>query len=284
MNNNTTTMKNLKIKQKITSRDSDSVDKYLREIAKIDLITSDEEVQLSNKIKKGDIKALEKLVNSNLRFVISVAKQYQNQGLSLSDLISEGNIGLIKAANRFDSTKGFKFISYAVWWIRQTILQALAENARIVRLPVNKVGAVNKINRLFVQLTQVYEREPTPDELAKELSVDAEYVKELLSFSERTSYLDSPVSNSDDSHTLLDVISGSIEDKSAIDDSVSTQIKSLLKTLPDREIQIIKMYFGIDFPYKYTLDEIAKQMGLTRERIRQIKTKAMRKLKTEALK
>ncbi len=276
-------MKNLKISKKITSRDSDSVDKYLREIAKIEMISSEMEVELSNKIKHGDDHALEILVNSNLRFVISVAKQYQNQGLSLPDLISEGNIGLIKAAKRFDATKGFKFISYAVWWIRQTILQALAENSRIVRLPVNKVGAVNKINKVFVKLTQLYEREPTPEELAKELDIDTKYVKDLLKFSERTAYLDAPVSNSDESLTLLDII----YDKDNISenkDALNEQINSLLKALPEREIIIIKMYFGIDYPHKYTLDEIANTLGLTRERIRQIKTKSMKKLKMIALK
>ncbi len=277
-------MKNLKIKQKITSRNSDSVDKYLREIAKIDLINSEKEVDLANKIKNGDDKALEKLVNSNLRFVISVAKQYQNQGLNLPDLISEGNIGLIKAAKRFDSTKGFKFISYAVWWIRQTILQALAENARIVRLPVNKVGAVNKINRVLTQLTQHYEREPTTQELAKELSVDTEYVKELLSYSERTAYLDAPVSKDDENHTLLDVIASEDSTNYNKDNTISSQIRALLTKLPEREVEIIKMYFGIDYPHKYTLDEIAKRLDLTRERIRQIKTKAMQKLKAEAMK
>ncbi|MBN2663803.1 MAG: RNA polymerase sigma factor RpoD/SigA [Bacteroidales bacterium] len=277
-------MKNLKISQKITSRDSDSVDKYLKEIAKIELICSEKEVELAQKIKKGDDKALEELVSSNLRFVISVAKQYQNQGLSLSDLISEGNIGLIKAAKRFDSTKGFKFISYAVWWIRQTILQALAENSRIVRLPVNKVGAVNKMNKVFTQLTQVYEREPTPDELASELCVDTDYVKELICFSERTSYLDAPVSNNDESLTLLDFISSKTDiPLDLFEDNLNTQIDGLLSSLPDRETQIIKMYFGIDLPHKYTLDEIANKLGLTRERIRQIKTKAMKKLKTVAL-
>lgn len=278
-------MKNLKITKKITSRDSDSVDKYLREIAKIEMISSEKEVELSNRIKKGDDSALEELVNSNLRFVISVAKQYQNQGLSLSDLISEGNIGLIKAAKRFDATKGFKFISYAVWWIRQTILQALAENARIVRLPVNKVGAVNKMNRLLTKLTQIYEREPTTEELAKELSVETTYVKELMSFAERTAYLEAPVTNSDDNLTLLDIISSKEDHFSNFyDENLNTQINSMLSSLKDRENKIIKMYFGIDHPHKYTLDEIANQMGLTRERIRQIKTKAMNKLKNVAVK
>ncbi len=275
-------MKNLKINNRITSRDSDSIEKYLREVAKIDLISPAEEVELAQKIKKGDIKALEKLVNANLRFVISVAKQYQNQGLSLPDLISEGNIGLIKAAKRFDSTKGFKFISYAVWWIRQTILQALAENARIVRLPVNKVGAVNKINRIFSRMTQEFEREPTPEELANELEYDSETIKELLSYAEKTAYLESPVSNSDDKMTLLDILPNDSNERNEEKLELKQQIDNLLSKLPDRDAQIIKMYYGIGVSHKYTLDEIAKQLGLTRERIRQIKTKAMRKLRHEA--
>ncbi len=274
-------MKNLRITHRITSRDSDSIDKYLKEIAKIELINSDEEVELAQKIQKGDIKALEKLVNSNLRFVISVAKQYQNQGLSLPDLISEGNIGLIKAANRFDYTKGFKFISYAVWWIRQTILQALAENSRIVRLPVNKVGAVNKINQLLVKMTQEFEREPTPEEIASQLQIDAKDIKELLSISERTSYLEAPVSNSDEGLTLLDIISNKSDELKEQQNSIKYQINNLLKILHQRDCQIIKMYYGIGYQHKYTLDEIADELGLTRERIRQLKTKAMRKLKAQ---
>jgi RNA polymerase primary sigma factor len=276
-------MKNLRINNRITSRDSDSIDKYLREIAKIDLINSDEEVELATKIRKGDIKALEKLVNSNLRFVISVAKQYQNQGLSLPDLISEGNIGLIKAAKRFDYTKGFKFISYAVWWIRQTILQALAENARIVRLPVNKVGNVNKLNRLLAKLTQEFEREPTAEELANELSLATDEIKELLSLAEKTSYLEAPISNNDEAHTMLDIISNDYNENKEYQNTIKHQINTLLKTIPERDAQIIKMYYGIGLPHKYTLDEIADRLNLTRERIRQLKTKAMRKLKTKAL-
>lgn len=275
-------MKNLRITHRITSRDSDSIDKYLREIAKIELITSDQEVELAQKIQKGDIKALEKLVNSNLRFVISVAKQYQNQGLSLPDLISEGNIGLIKAANRFDFTKGFKFISYAVWWIRQTILQALAENSRIIRLPVNKVGTVNKINKLLVKMTQEFEREPTPEEIASQLEINSQDIKELLALSERAFYLDAPVSNSDEGLTLLDIISNNSEDIKEQENSLKIQINNLLKILQVRDCQIIKMYYGIECQHKYTLDEIAEELGLTRERIRQLKTKAMRKLKTQA--
>lgn len=275
-------MKNLRITHRITSRDSDSIDKYLREIAKIELITSDQEVELAQKIQKGDIKALEKLVNSNLRFVISVAKQYQNQGLSLPDLISEGNIGLIKAANRFDFTKGFKFISYAVWWIRQTILQALAENSRIIRLPVNKVGTVNKINKLLVKMTQEFEREPTPEEIASQLEINSQDIKELLALSDRAFYLDAPVSNSDEGLTLLDIISNNSEEIKEQESSLKIQINDLLKILQVRDCQIIKMYYGIEYQHKYTLDEIADELGLTRERIRQLKTKAMRKLKTQA--
>ncbi|MBN2891175.1 MAG: RNA polymerase sigma factor RpoD/SigA [Bacteroidales bacterium] len=276
-------MKTLKIKQQITSRTTDSVDKYLKDISKIELLSTEEEVILATRIKKGDTKALENLVNSNLRFVISVAKQYQNQGLNLPDLISEGNIGLIKAANRFDSTKGFKFISYAVWWIRQTILQALAENSRIVRLPVNKVGAANKVNKMFVKLMQEFEREPTTHEIANALSIDAELVKELLASSERPAYLEAPVSSSDEKLRLIDLISSeSINEDVKYQDDIKYQIDQLLLTLNERDLTIVKMYYGIDFPYRYTLDEIAKNFGLTRERIRQLKTKAMRKLKTHA--
>ena len=276
-------MKTLIIKQQITSRVEDSVDKYMKDIAKIELISSKEEVNLAIRIKNGDQKALEKLVNSNLRFVISVAKQYQNQGLNLPDLISEGNIGLIKAANRFDATKGFKFISYAVWWIRQTILQALAENSRIVRLPVNKVGAVNKINRMFVKLTQKYEREPTTREIAEALSMDTQLVKELMISTERPAYLEAPVSTSDDKLKLIDLISvEKINDTTKDKEIAREQIEALLCFLYERERIIIKMYFGIGYFYKYTLDEIADNFGLTRERIRQLKTKAMQKLRNNA--
>jgi RNA polymerase primary sigma factor len=276
-------MKTLKIKQQITSRIDESVDKYLKDISKIDLLTTDEEVDLAIRIRSGDIKALESLVNSNLRFVISVAKQYQNQGLSLSDLISEGNIGLIKAANRFDATKGFKFISYAVWWIRQTILQALAENSRIVRLPVNKVGAANKVNKIFVKLMQEYEREPTAHEIAIALCMKTKQVKELLAAIQRPAYLEAPVSTSDDKLKLIDLISlDFINDDEKCNEAIKSQISILLKSLGEREFTIVKMYYGIDYPYKYTLDEIAKNFGLTRERIRQLKTKAMRKLKKNA--
>ncbi|MEA3452114.1 MAG: RNA polymerase sigma factor RpoD/SigA [Bacteroidota bacterium] len=275
-------MKNLRITHRITSRDSDSIDKYLKEVAKIELINSDEEVELAQKIQNGDIKALEKLVNANLRFVISVAKQYQSQGLNLPDLISEGNIGLIKAANRFDYTKGFKFISYAVWWIRQTILQALAENSRIVRLPVNKVGTVNKINKLIVKMTQEFEREPTPEEIASQLEIDAKDIKELIALSEKTSYLEAPVNNSEESITLLDILSNKNTMLKEEKDSVKYIINNLLQVLHDRDCKIIKMYYGISYQHKYTLDEIAKELGLTRERIRQLKTKAMYKLKSQA--
>jgi RNA polymerase primary sigma factor len=277
-------MKTLKIKRQITSRISDSVDKYLKEISKIDMVSTEEEVDLAIRAKRGDIAALEKLVNSNLRFVISVAKQYQNQGLSLPDLISEGNIGLIKAANRFDATKGFKFISYAVWWIRQTILQALAENSRIVRLPVNKVGAATKVNKVFIKLTQQFEREPTPQEIAIALDMDTNLVKELLNSNDRPTYLDAPVSNDENGLRQIDLISSEdVHGDSKYDENLKFQIEQLLDTLEPRDVTIIKMYYGIDHPYKYTLDEIAKNFGLTRERIRQLKTKAMRKLKISAV-
>jgi len=275
-------MKNLRITHRITTRDSDSIDKYLKEIAKIELINSDEEVELAQKIQHGDVKALEKLVNANLRFVISVAKQYQSQGLSLPDLISEGNIGLIKAANRFDYTKGFKFISYAVWWIRQTILQALAENSRLVRLPVNKVGTVNKINKLLIKMTQEFEREPTPEEIAAQLEINAKDIKELITLSEKTSYLDAPVNNSEESITLLDILSNKSTMQKEEKESVKYLINNLLQVLHERDCKIIKMYYGINYQHKYTLDEIAKELGLTRERIRQLKTKAMLKLKSLA--
>lgn len=275
-------MKTFKIKNRITSRDSDAVEKYLRDISKIDLISAEEEVELSNKIKKGDIKALEKLVNANLRFVVSVAKQYQSQGLSLPDLISEGNIGLVKAAKRFDSTKGFKFISYAVWWIRQTILQALAENARIVRIPVNKVANANKLNITFSRLTQEFKREPTPQELAKELDLNQEELNELLSINEKTSYLDEPISNSDDTYTLVDILPNT-DDYSESSKTNKEKIENLLSYLNERETTIIKLYYGIGVNHKYTLDEIAQYLSLTRERIRQIKNKTMQKLKTIAM-
>ncbi len=274
-------MKTLKIKQQITFRETDAIEKYLKEIARIELLTTEEEDNLAQKIQKGDVKALEKLVNSNLRFVISVAKQYQNKGLTLPDLISEGNIGLIKAANRFDSTKGFKFISYAVWWIRQTILQAIAENARIVRLPVNKVGMANKVNKMFVQLMQKFEREPTADEIAEELSLKPDLVKELLESTDRTTYFDSPISNNEDGLKLIDIISNEKDDELELqNNTIKEQITDLLKVLPRRDSDILKMYYGIDLPHKFTLEEIASKFSLTRERIRQIKTKAMKKLKS----
>ncbi len=275
-------MKTFKISHRITSRNSDSVDKYLRDVSKIEMITPEEEVELSNRIKKGDVKALEKLVNANLRFVISVAKQYQNQGLSLPDLISEGNIGLIKAAKRFDATKGFKFISYAVWWIRQTILQALAENARLVRIPVNKVGNVNKLNNTLSKLTQDFEREPTPEELANELEMAEDDIKELLNLSDRTSYLDEPVSNTQDAQTLLEIIPIKDEEKEK-KEITNEKISELLSVLNSREREIIEYYYGIGKSHKYTLDEIAEHLGLTRERIRQIKTRAMNKLRSRAM-
>ncbi len=277
-------MKTLKIKQQITSRQSDSIDKYLRDISKIEMLSTEDEVELATRISKGDIKALENLVNSNLRFVVSVAKQYQNQGLTLPDLISEGNIGLIKAANRFDSTKGFKFISYAVWWIRQTILQAIAENSRIVRLPVNKVGASNKVNKMFVKLMQEFEREPTPEEIANALSMETDLVKELMAANERTAYLEAPIGNDEERLKLIDTISTEeIDDEGIYKDNIKTLIEQILQQLNERDVEIIKMYYGIDHPYKFTLDEIAKQFGLTRERIRQLKTKAMRKLKIQSV-
>lgn len=274
-------MKTLKITPKITEKDNNSIDKYLREVNNIPLITEDEEVELAIKIKTGDTKAFEKLVNANLRFVISVAKQYQNQGLSLSDLINEGNIGLIKAAKRFDATKGFKFISYAVWWIRQTISQALAENMRIIRLPINKIEAVKKINKTFIQLTQVYERPPSTIELAKTLSVENKYIEEIISLSKKTTSIDAPISNENNT-TLTEILTTSSANSDL--NSASMQIKYLMKNLSQREHKVIKMYYGINMPYKMTLEEIAEKIGLTRERIRQIKNNAILKLKKAAIK
>lgn len=271
-------MKDLKINKKVTSRDSDAIDKYLREISHLSLINSEQETELCEHIKKGDEKALYSLVYANLRFVISVAKQYQNQGLNLSDLISEGNIGLIKAANRFDSTKGFKFISYAVWWIRQTILQAIGENARIVRLPQNKILTANKVNRTFAALYQKFEREPTVEEIAAELSISAELVKDLLESNERSTYLDSPVGNNEEEVKFIDIfVDDSNQNEFA--DTTKEQIYDMIKRLADREQKILRMYFGIDYPHRFTLEEIAEYFEMTRERVRQIKNNCIKKLR-----
>ena len=265
-------MRQLKITKSITNRESASLDKYLQEIGKEDLITVEEEVDLAQRIKKGDKEALEKLTRANLRFVVSVAKQYQNQGLSLPDLINEGNLGLIKAAEKFDETRGFKFISYAVWWIRQSILQALAEQSRIVRLPLNQVGSLNKINKAFARFEQEHERTPSPEELANELDIPKEKVTDTLRVSGRHVSVDAPFADGED-NSLLDVLVNNdspIADRGLINESLSTEVDRALSTLTDRERDIIKYFFGIGCS-EMTLEEIGEKFGLTRERVRQIK-------------
>ena len=264
-------MRQLKITKSITNRESASLDKYLQEIGKEDLITVEEEVELAQRIRKGDQKALEKLTRANLRFVVSVAKQYQNQGLSLPDLINEGNLGLIKAAEKFDETRGFKFISYAVWWIRQSILQALAEQSRIVRLPLNQVGSLNKINKAFSRFEQENERRPSPEELADSLDLPAEKVADTLRVSGRHISVDAPFVEGED-NSLLDVLvndDSPIADRTLINESLSTEVERALSTLTERERDIIKLFFGIN-TQEMTLEEIGEKFGLTRERVRQI--------------
>ena len=273
-------MRQLKITKSITNRESASLDKYLQEIGKEDLITVEEEVELAQRIRKGDQKALEKLTRANLRFVVSVAKQYQNQGLSLPDLINEGNLGLIKAAEKFDETRGFKFISYAVWWIRQSILQALAEQSRIVRLPLNQVGSLNKINKAFSRFEQENERRPSPEELADSLDLPAEKVADTLRVSGRHISVDAPFVEGED-NSLLDVLvndDSPIADRTLINESLSTEVERALSTLTERERDIIKLFFGIN-TQEMTLEEIGEKFGLTRERVRQIKEKATRRLR-----
>jgi RNA polymerase primary sigma factor len=274
-------MRQLKISKSITNRETASLDKYLQDIGKEELITADEEVQLAQRIRQGDQLALEKLCKANLRFVVSVAKQYQNQGLSLPDLINEGNLGLIKAARRFDETRGFKFISYAVWWIRQSILQALAEQARIVRLPLNQVGSLSKLNKASVRLEQVYQRPPSPDEIAKELEIPQHKVEETLRMSTRTVSMDAPL-DQDEEVKLLDIFvaedTPSTDDK-LIRESLAQEIQRSLSTLTEKEREIINMFYGIGVPHSYSLEEIGSMFDLTRERVRQIKEKAIRRLK-----
>ena len=273
-------MRQLKITKSITNRESASLDKYLQEIGKEDLITVEEEVELSQRIRKGDQRALEKLTRANLRFVVSVAKQYQNQGLSLPDLINEGNLGLIKAAEKFDETRGFKFISYAVWWIRQSILQALAEQSRIVRLPLNQVGSLNKINKAFSRFEQENERRPSPEELADTLDLPAEKVADTLRVSGRHISVDAPFVEGED-NSLLDVLvndDSPVADRTLINESLSTEVERALSTLTERERDIIKLFFGIN-TQEMTLEEIGEKFGLTRERVRQIKEKAIRRLR-----
>lgn len=276
-------MRQLKITKSITNRESQSLEKYLQEIGKVDLLTPEDEVTLAKLIKQGDQAALERLTKANLRFVVSVAKQYQNQGLSLSDLINEGNLGLIKAAQRFDETRGFKFISYAVWWIRQSILQALAEQSRIVRLPLNKVGSLNKINRAFSELEQQFEREPSPEELASILEIPSEEVETTLGVAARHVSMDAPFIDGED-NTLLDVLenSGTPSTDSALEyrESLRNEIERSLGTLTDRQADVIKLYFGIGVEHPMSLEDIGEKFGLTRERVRQIKDKAINKLRT----
>ncbi|MUU77889.1 sigma-70 family RNA polymerase sigma factor [Winogradskyella endarachnes] len=274
-------MRQLKITKQVTNRETASLDKYLQEIGKVDLITADEEVELAQRIKAGDQLALEQLTKANLRFVVSVAKQYQNQGLTLPDLINEGNLGLIKAAQRFDETRGFKFISYAVWWIRQSILQALAEQSRIVRLPLNKIGSINKINKTFAFLEQSHERPPSPEEIAKELDMTINDVKESLKNSGRHVSMDAPLVEGEDSN-LYDVLrSGESPnpDKDLLHESLRTEIERALETLTPREADVVRLYFGLGNEHPMTLEEIGETFDLTRERVRQIKEKAIRRLK-----
>ena len=274
-------MRQLKITKQVTNRETASLDKYLQEIGKVDLITADEEVELAQRIKAGDQIALEKLTKANLRFVVSVAKQYQNQGLTLPDLINEGNLGLIKAAQRFDETRGFKFISYAVWWIRQSILQALAEQSRIVRLPLNKIGSINKINKTYAFLEQSTERPPSAEEIAKELDMTINDVKESMKNSGRHVSMDAPLVEGEDSN-LYDVLrSGESPnpDKELLHESLRTEIERALETLTPREADVIRLYFGLGNQHPMTLEEIGETFDLTRERVRQIKEKAIRRLK-----
>jgi RNA polymerase primary sigma factor len=274
-------MRQLKISKQITNRESQSLDKYLQEIGKVDLLTPDEEVMLAQKIREGDQLSLERLTKANLRFVVSVAKQYQNQGLSLGDLINEGNLGLIKAAQRFDETRGFKFISYAVWWIRQSILQALAEQSRIVRLPLNRVGSLNKISKTFSELEQKFEREPSPEELAEVLEITTGEVVDTLKISGRHVSMDAPFVQGEE-NSLLDVLENDSEDKpdaGLINDSLRREVQRALSTLTQREADVITLYFGLNGEHAMTLEEIGEKFNLTRERVRQIKEKAIRRLR-----
>ncbi len=271
----------MRISKQFTKRESQSLDKYLQEIGKVDLLTAEQEIELAVRIKKGDQAALELLTKANLRFVVSVAKQYQNQGLSLGDLINEGNLGLIKAAKRFDETRGFKFISYAVWWIRQSILQALAEQSRIVRLPLNRVGALNKIGKAYSNLEQEFEREPNASEIANELEMDISEISDTLKISGRHISVDAPFAQGDN-NSLLDVIENEHQpepDNSLMTESLKSEINRALSSLSEREAEVIKLYFGLKKEYSLTLEEIGDRFNLTRERVRQIKEKAIRRLR-----
>ena len=276
-------MKQLKITKSITNRDAGTLDKYLQDIAKERLLTPDEEVELAQRIRLGDQRALDQLVRSNLRFVVSVAKQYQNQGLSLQDLITEGNLGLIKAARRFDETRGFKFISYAVWWIRQSILQAVAEQSRVIRLPLNQVGAISRLKKAAAMLEQEYHRKPTTEELARELDLSEAKVQALMGMNLRQISTDAPLDD-DDEGNFLDVYVE--QDSVATDEAVENEssqnaVKRSLNALSDKERQVIDMYSGIDTPREYSLDEIAMELGISRERTRQIRDRALKRLRTD---
>jgi RNA polymerase primary sigma factor len=274
-------MRQLKIAKQVTNRDTASLDKYLTEIGKVELINAEQEVELAKKIKEGDQRAMEKLVKANLRFVVSVAKQYQNQGLTLPDLINEGNLGLIKAAQRFDETRGFKFISYAVWWIRQSILQALAEQARIVRLPLNKIGSINKINKAFSELEQKFEREPSAEEIAEILEISENEVKESMQNSGRHISMDAPLTEGEDGDMYDVVRSGDSPspDNQLVIESLRQEIEKSLTTLTPREADVLRLFFGLAGETAMTLEEIGERFDLTRERVRQIKEKAIRRLK-----
>ncbi len=276
-------MRQLKITKSITNRESQSLEKYFQEISKVDMITPEEEVELAKRIKQGDQAALEKLTKANLRFVVSVAKQYQSQGMTLSDLINEGNLGLIKAGQRFDETRGFKFISYAVWWIRQSIMQAIAEHSRIVRLPLNKVGSLNKLNKAFSALEQEFERAPSSDELAESLEISTAEVNTALSVAGRHVSMDAPFVDGEDS-SLLDLLvnpnAPKTDENLVYNDSLSREIERSLSSLTDRQKEVIKLYYGIGIPHPVSLEDIGVKFSLTRERVRQIKDKALIKLRT----
>jgi len=271
----------MKIQKTFTNRESQSLDKYLQEIGKVKLLTAEDEIFLAKKIKAGDNEALENLVKANLRFVVSVAKQYQNQGLSLGDLINEGNLGLIKAAKKFDETRGFKFISYAVWWIRQSILQALAEQSRIVRLPLNRVGALNKIGKAYSSLEQEFEREPSVNEVAQELDMELSDISDVLKISSRSVSMDAPYSQGEENR-LLDILADENQpspDDILMSDSLKSEIARVLSSLNEREAEVLKLYFGLYEDHSYTLEEIGEKFNLTRERVRQIKEKAIRRIR-----
>ena len=277
-------MRQLKITKQVTNRETASLDKYLQEIGKVELITADEEVELAQRIRQGDMAALEKLTKANLRFVVSVSKQYQNQGLSLPDLINEGNLGLIKAARRFDETRGFKFISYAVWWIRQSILQALAEQSRIVRLPLNKIGSINKINKTYAKLEQEFEREPNAEEIAEVLDLTEAEVKESMKNAGRHVSMDAPLVQDEDNN-MYDVLKSEeapTPETELLYESLRKEIDRAISTLTQREQDVVRLYFGLNGSHPMTLEEIGEHFGLTRERVRQIKEKAIRRLRHSA--